>query len=235
MGMQVSAQQPVLILGGFLITDDAYAAMASRIHATSGAHVEIVPMSRFDWLSTSRASGWRHCLDRVDVLVRRLQTESVTGRITLIGHSSGGVMLRPYLSNQSFVGRCYQGSRYCNRLITLGSPHQAKRATPLRAEVDRRFPACPQPEAVDTVAVAGMLDLTGPTASWFSRFSAQRSYRQINGDGAWVGDGLVPLESALLRDAHFVTLKDTAHGGLFGSAWYGSDNRVDQWWSAACR
>ncbi|MGB1416870.1 MAG: esterase/lipase family protein [Synechococcus sp.] len=231
----ISAGQPVLILGGFLITDEAYAVMASRIQALSGGQVEIVPMSRLDWLRTSAASGWTRCLDRVDAMARRLQAGSSTGRITLIGHSSGGVMLRPYLSEQPFLGRRYGGSRWCNRLITLGSPHQAQRATPLRAQVDQDCPGCPWADQVDAIAVAGVLDLSSATASWVSRRSADRSYRQINGPGEWRGDGLVPVESALLRDARPITVADTAHGGLFGSSWYGSADRVDQWWTAACR
>jgi hypothetical protein len=234
MRVSVSPQQPVVIFGGFLITQEAYLTMASRIHALSGAPVEIVAVSRMEWLRTSAAAGWNRCLDRVDAMVRRLRTDSPTGRVTLIGHSSGGVMLRPYLSEQSFLGRRYNGAQHCNRLITLGSPHQARRATPLRAQVDHCFPACPWADRVDAVAVAGVLDLSSSTASWLSRRLAQRSYRQINGEGSSLGDGLVPVESALLRDAHPITLENTAHGGAFGSSWYGSAERVDQWWTAAC-
>ena len=223
--------QPVVILGGFLITDEAYRPLADWIHQATGAPVRIVPASRLDWLATSWGFGWCRLLDRVDFCVRELQCQSPTERVTLIGHSSGGVMLRPYLVNQTFLGRCFNGATRCNRLITLGSPHQAVRATPLRARVDRAFPGCPEADHVDYVAVAGRLDPLGSNASTFSTRTSARSYRQIMGDPDLEGDGLVPVQSALLRDARWIELSDTAHGGLFGQSWYGSTDRIDQWWS----
>ena len=140
-------------------------------------------------------------------------------------------MLRPYLVDQTFLGRCFNGATRCNRLITLGSPHQAMRATPLRARVDRAFPGCPEADHVDYVAVAGRLDPLGSNASTFSTRTSARSYRQIMGDPDLEGDGLVPVQSALLRDARWIELSDTAHGGLFGQSWYGSTDRIDHWWS----
>ncbi len=223
--------QPVVILGGFLITAEAYRPLADWIAQSTGAPVRIVPASKLDWLTTSWGFGWCRLLDRVDALVRELQGFSPTGRVTLIGHSSGGVMLRPYLVDQTFLGRHYNGASRCNRLITLGSPHQAERATPLRARVDREFPGCPEADRVDYVSVAGRLDPLGSNASAFSRRSAARSYRQIMGDPDLEGDGLVPLPSARLQDARWIELPDTAHGGLFGQSWYGSPDRIDAWWS----
>jgi|TARA_B100001939_G_scaffold21889_1_gene17822 hypothetical protein len=222
----------VVVLGGFLITAEAYDPLAEWIATRTGAPVTVVPVSRLDWLATSWGFGWIRLLDRVDAAVRELQVRSGSSRVTLIGHSSGGVMLRPYLSGESFCGRRYGGADRCNRLITLGSPHQAVRATPLRALVDRRFPGCPHAERVDYVAVAARLDLSSSVASGFSRRSAARSYRQISGDPCVDGDGLVPVRSALLREARPVVLENTAHGGLFGSSWYGSEDRIPAWWTA---
>ena len=232
MGSRVSLEQPVVVLGGFLITAEAYAPLAEWIATRTGAPVTVVPVSRLDWLATSWGFGWTRLLDRVDSAVRELQVRSGRSRVTLIGHSSGGVMLRPYLSGESFCGKRYGGADRCNRLITLGSPHQAVRATPLRALVDRRFPGCPHAESVDYVAVAARLDLSSSVASGFSRRSAARSYRQICGDPCVDGDGLVPVRSALLRDARPVVLENTAHGGLFGSSWYGRVDRIPAWWTA---
>ena len=223
--------QPVVIFGGFLITEEAYRPLAGWIQQTTGAPVRIVPVSKLDWLATSWGFGWTRLLDRLDASVRELQSNSPTGRVTLIGHSSGGVMLRPYLVDQTFLGRCFDGATRCNRLITLGSPHQAVRATPLRARVDRAFPGCPVADRVDYVAVAGRLDPLGSNASPFSARSARRSYREIMGDADLQGDGLVPVQSALLCDARWIELPDTAHGGLFGQSWYGSPDRIDAWWS----
>ena len=223
-----ASAQPVVILGGFLITTEAYQPMADWIRQRDDCDVVVIPVSRVDWLLTSWAFGWRRLLDRVHAEVSCLVAGSPTGRVTLIGHSSGGVMLRLYLSDRSFAGRRYGGAGMCNRLITLGSPHQARRATPLRAMVDREFPGAAFP-GVDYLAVAGTLDPTSSTASAFSRRTAANNYRSIVGTSEVEGDGLVPVTSALLQGARHLVLPDTAHGGFFGSSWYGSNDRLDQW------
>ena len=223
-----ASAQPVVILGGFLITTEAYQPMADWIRQRDDCDVVVIPVSRVDWLLTSWAFGWRRLLDRVHAEVSCLVAGSPTGRVTLIGHSSGGVMLRLYLSDRSFAGRRYGGAGMCNRLITLGSPHQARRATPLRAMVDREFPGAAFP-GVDYIAVAGTLDPTSSTASAFSRRTAANNYRSIVGTSEVEGDGLVPVTSALLQGARHLVLPDTAHGGFFGSSWYGSNDRLDQW------
>ena len=109
--------QPVVIFGGFLITQEAYRPLADWIDQATGAAVRIVPVSKLDWLATSWGFGWCRLLDRVDAAVRELQSQSPTGRVTLIGHSSGGVMLRPYLADQTFLGR-----RFNCLLYTSPSP-----------------------------------------------------------------------------------------------------------------
>ena len=223
-----SVGQPVVILGGFLITEEAYAGMATWIREHQGCEVRVIPASRFDWMLTTWAFGWRTLLDRVHAQVQELAANSPTGRVTLIGHSSGGVMLRLYLSGDLFAGRSYGGAQFCNRLITLGSPHQAKRATPLRAMVDRCYPGAFFPE-VEYVAVAGKLDLKSDNASAFSQRSAAGNYKSIAGQGTVDGDGLVPVDSALLTGAQHLVLDDTAHGGFFGRHWYGSADRVGLW------
>ena len=228
----VDPHQPVVILGGFLITEEAYQPMADWLMAQGVQDAHVVPVSRYDWLLTSWGVGWRRVLDRVDALVKELQAKSPTGQVTLLGHSSGGVMLRLYLSDQPFQGRRYGGAARCDRLISLGSPHQAIRATPLRAMVDRSCPGCHEP-GVDYVAIAGELNLESTTASVFSRRSAKGSYRGISGSVDVRGDGLVPVNSALLCGARHLVQSDTAHGGLFGTTTYFSLARLEAWWRFA--
>ena len=226
----VDPSQPVLVLGGFLITEEAYAPMTAWLKQQGVLDAQVVPVTRLEWLMTTWGFGWRRVLDRVDAMVQVLQTSSPTGRVTLVGHSSGGVMLRLYLSDEAVLGRAYGGAARCDRLVTLGSPHQAARATPLRMMVDRRFPGCHEP-GVDYVAIAGEINLDGENASAFSRRSASGSYKSIAGDGELSGDGLVPVGSALLKGARHLVQADTAHGGFFGKFWYGSVQRLEIWWT----
>ena len=226
----VDPLQPIVILGGFLIAAEAYKPMAAWLKLQGVSDVLVVPMTRWDWLLTTRRLGWRRVLDRVDAMVKQVQHQSLSGKATLIGHSSGGVMLRLYLSNEAFEGKVYAGSERCDRLITLGSPHQAVRATHLRAMLDRRFPGCYE-SGVDYVAIAGKLELCRGNASALSRIGAKASYKRAINDGDFLGDGLVPVESALLHGARSLIQNDTAHGGLFGDIWYASTQRVDEWWN----
>ena len=226
----VDPVQPIVILGGFLIAAEAYKPMAAWLKLQGVSDVLVVPMTRLDWLLTTRRFGWRRVLDRVDAMVKQVQHQSPSGKATLIGHSSGGVMLRLYLSKETFEGNVYAGSERCDRLITLGSPHQAVRATPLRAMVDRRFPGCYE-SGVDYVAIAGKLELCKGNASALSRIGAKASYKRAINNDVCLGDGLVPVESALLHGARSLIQNDTAHGGLFGDIWYASTQRVDEWWN----
>ncbi len=220
--------QPVLILGGFLITAEAYQPMRCWLQEHTQQPVELVPASRFDWLLTSWAFGWARLLDRVAQQAEALAACSQTGKITLIGHSSGGVMLRLFLADEPFAGRCYNGRRWADRLYTLGSPHTALRATPLRQMVDRRYPGAWFADAVHHLAVAG--ELAPEEGTPLSRRMGPRSYQAIAGRTDLAGDGLVPVPSALLQGADPITLAGVAHGGAFGERWYGSPAVLEQWW-----
>ncbi|MFZ9850079.1 MAG: esterase/lipase family protein [Vulcanococcus sp.] len=223
--------QPILILGGFLITAEAYQPMCRWLEVHTGQPVRLVPASRLDWMLTVGGWGWRRLLDRTAALARELVAASPTGKLTLIGHSSGGVMLRLFLGEESFEGRLYNGQALADRLICLGSPHTARRATPLRQLVDRRYPGAFFADAVQYVSVAGDLPLAEGSAT--ARRLAPGSYRAISGHEDAAGDGLVPVQSACLQGSRQLVLPGVAHGGAFGPRWYGTPEVVAQWWEAA--
>jgi hypothetical protein len=218
---------PTLILGGFLITPEAYAPMAAAIASTTGQPVAVVPASRGDWLLTSWSLGWTRLLDRAQALLLELAAGSPTGQVNLVGHSSGGVMLRLLLGDEPFAGRVYGLRGQVQSLVTLGSPHQAIRATALRQRVDRLYPGAFFQEELAYLAVAGAIESQQlrPRA----RRLTGRSYSAINNDPSSRGDGLVPLSSALLAGAVPLVLEDVGHGGWFAERWYGSAAVLPQW------
>jgi hypothetical protein len=218
---------PTLILGGFLITPEAYAGMAVAIEAATGQPVAVVPASRGDWLLTSWTLGWTRLLDRGQALLRHLAAASPTGQVNLVGHSSGGVMLRLLLGDEPFGGRVYGQRKLVQCLVTLGSPHQAIRATALRQLVDRLYPGALFKEELAYLAVAGAIEpqQLRPRA----RRLTARSYGAINNDPTSRGDGLVPLSSALLAGAEPLVLEGVGHGGWFAERWYGSVEVLPQW------
>ncbi|MFM7677169.1 MAG: esterase/lipase family protein [Synechococcus sp.] len=227
------SQQPIVILGGFLITAEAYEPLRLWLQERTGQPALLVPATRLDWLLTSFPLGWARLLDRTAALVAAQAARSPTGRVTLIGHSSGGVMLRLFLSDQPFEGRRYDGKALADTLVMLGSPHTARRATALRQRVARELPGCPYGDAVRYVSVAG--DLAPAAFSPTARRLAPSSYRAISGDAEARGDGLVPVDSALLAGSEPITLAGVAHGGAFGPRWYGTPEVAARWWPLVAR
>jgi len=98
-------QQPIVILGGFLITQEAYQPMRQTLADLSGLpleRVELVAVGRLEWLLTVWPFAWARILDRVALAVERQARLSPSGRVTVVGHSSGGIMLRLFLDDQPF-------------------------------------------------------------------------------------------------------------------------------------
>jgi len=231
-------QQPILILGGFLITAEAYGPMRDQLAVLSGQTVRLVEVSRLEWMLTVFPVAWARILDRVAEVAAELAAQSPTGRITLVGHSSGGIMLRLFLDDQPFEGRRYNGRALTDRLVMLGSPHTALKATVMRQRVDRRLPgarfATDPAAAVRYLSVAGaiQLDPAAGQASATARRLAPTAYPNSTGNASDRGDGLVPVDSALLQGSDPLVLEGVAHGGAFGPSWYGSPEVVAQWWAA---
>ena len=151
-------------------------------------------------------------------------------KFDLIGHSSGGIILRLFLSDKEFNGKIYNGKSITSNLITLGSPHQAKRATRLRKYVEIEYPGNFFKE-VNYVSVGGKLNLNSDNASLISKLLARGSYKSISGINNSEGDGLVPLSSSILKGSQEIIINETSHGKIFGTEWYGSPSKVKEWWN----
>ena len=233
--MNTFLDQPIIVLGGFMIDNTSYMEMVKYIKSRTKNKVEIVPVNKIEWLCTNWSFGWKIILDKVDKIVKELSKESSTNKVTLIGHSSGGLILRLYLSDLLFRRKIYNGKNYSNCLITLGSPNQAKRATYLRNFVSSKLPGSFYSKTVSYISVAGELDLNGTFATKTSLRLSKSSYKALNGDGDVPGDGLVPRDSALLIGSKQIVMKETAHGKVFGKDWYGSKNKVEEWLSKSLK
>ena len=216
-------------MGGFLVTSEAYVHIKNFLEESCNRKVYIVNVTRIDWLKSTSLTGWINILDKVHATVSKVISETKTKKIDFIGHSSGGIMLRLYLSDQLCGVNKYNGKSITENLITLGSPNKALRATKLRKFVEKEYPGSFFKE-VNYISVGGSVDIRSKKAYLLTKFLARRSYQSITGSFNCEGDGLVPLSSSLLEGAYQVILQDTFHGGKFGESWYGSPSRVNTWW-----
>jgi pimeloyl-ACP methyl ester carboxylesterase len=232
LGEEPSLTQPCVIVGGMISAPGDYRPMADVLSGYIGQPVAVVNIQRHDWLGLSARAGWRWHLDRLDDVVRRAAASSPTSKITLVGHSVGGILGRLYLSRQPVLGRAYCGVEYVDHLITLGSPHNSRLATWLGYWQEHRVPGAMFAPEVRYSAVGGAAihgDLYG---GWVQRH-AHVSYRLLSGQGDTWGDGLVPLGLALLEGAVPISLDGVTHSPTTPAPWYGTPTVVRSWWRAA--
>jgi len=223
-------KNPIIILGGFLITSEAYNPAKNTIETISGRKVYVVDVTRKDWLRSNSAEGWITILNKVKDMVAFALKETKANKIDLIGHSSGGIMLRLYLSSTPFKEIIYNGKSTTENLITLGSPHQADKATKLRKFVDEKYPGNFF-KNINYISIGGDVEINSNQTSLLTKLIARNSYKSISGNKNESGDGLVPLSSSLLKNSQQIILTKTVHGGIFGKNWYGSSSKVREWWN----
>jgi pimeloyl-ACP methyl ester carboxylesterase len=222
---------PVVVLGGFLCPAFIYRQLRRVLAEATDTGVRIVTPPPWEWLLAGTTLGWSLILRRLHRAVRAALEESEAPRVTLVGHSAGGVIARLYLAPEPFRGDTFDGQRLVDRLITLGSPHHVRRG-PMRSRVGVAVPGVRFAPPVRYVAIAGS-DVIGSASGRVVQRLARCWYAAFGDDGETPGDGLVPVSVALLRDARHLTLPGVRHAPWFGGAWYGSREVVTRWWQAA--
>jgi hypothetical protein len=222
-------------MGGFASHDLLYRGLRDALAEIAGQPVWVVKVRSLDWLPSVLPAGWLHLLIKIERTVRRAAQRSATGRVTLVGHSAGGVMARLYLVPQPFLGHTFNGLEHVDRLITLGSPHDNRH--PLHGGlmsrwIERRYPGAYFSAQVRYTCVAGRLVRGDPQGSPHER-RAYRFYRGIGKKGDVWGDGLIPVHCALLAGAEQIVLDGVSHFAGFGGPWYGAREVVPRWWHNA--
>jgi pimeloyl-ACP methyl ester carboxylesterase len=229
--MKYPVTRPIVILGGMLSSPQHYRDMRTTLAELTGRPVHVVPVFGHDWLGMMSRAGWAHVLRKLVRVVEQARAESPGEKITLVGHSAGGVIGRVYLGAQPFLGQVYDGARYVDSLITLGSPHYTHQRMPTWRWVEDHYPRVCCAPAVRYACVAGAA-LHGSLRGSAQEGMAYSVYRPLCGDGLAWGDGLVPVRSALLEGAQHFVMDGVGHSGSFRRVWYGTPDVVRQWWRA---
>src|SRR5688572_21601277 len=165
--------------------------------------------------------------------VDRALLESEAKKAVLVGHSAGGLACRVYIGGDPpYGGRRYSGHRRVQSLITLGTPHTVAdkpRLAPI-TRVNELFPG-----ALHAEAGLRYLSVAGSVADGATSPRVRKRYEQFVDDGRVAGDGIVPVDAALLPGSESQVLDGLHHNRRLGR-WYGSDaETVERWWPQELR
>ena len=236
----------VLVLGGFLTSPPVYRPFVRRLLDRGAADVVVGRVWTQDWLLAARR-GLGPIVTRSGrallVASDRSEAASLGAPVLVIGHSAGGMSARLLTSPVPFAGRRLNASGRIGAIVTLGTPHvvsaegeMGNRVGARAAEfANREVPGPYFAPRVGYLAVASTAVAGRPDGSPAERRS-WNTYQGLLPDPTAmkpVGDGLIPLGSALLPGAPSLVLADALHGQWPGRDWYGSDGPMDRWWPVA--
>ncbi len=222
------AGEPVVIVGGVTQWPGSYRGLADLLGEVSGAEVHVAGVTPLDWVS-GYYRGFGQLVFEVASAVDRALLGHSAKRVVLVGHSAGGLACRVYIGGEPpYGGRRYSGHRRVSGLITLGTPHatppKGRLAEPV-SRVNGLFPG-----ALHADSGLRYLSVAGDAVDGASSGRARRRYEGFVGDGRTAGDGVVPVEAALLPGSETLVLDGLHHNRRLGH-WYGSDAAtVRRWW-----
>jgi len=218
--------EPIVVVGGATLWPRSYREFAGILRELSGSEVHVARITPLDWILGS-FRGYGQLVFEVASAVDRALLGSESKKVTLIGHSAGGLACRIYLGGDPpYGGRRYSGHRRVSQLITLGTPHLTEKKSPaLITGVNDLFPG-----ALHADSGLRYLSVAGAAVDGASSDRTRRRYEGFVENGKTAGDGVVPVEAALLPGSETLILDGLRHNRRLG-LWYGSDAAtVRRWW-----
>ncbi len=218
---------PIIIVGGVTASPRDYREFADILRGVSNSEVHVVPLTPLDWV-VGYFRGFGQLVFEIASTVDRALLGSESDKAVLIGHSAGGIACRVYIGGDPpYGGRRYSGHRRVSHLITLGSPHvvrESKTLAPIN-RVNDLFP-----DALHGKSGLAYRSVAGNAVDGSDSRKAKKRYERMVGDGRVAGDGVAPVEAALLPGSEHVVLDGVYHNRRVGH-WYGADREtVLRWW-----
>lgn len=221
----------IVIVGGFTTSPRHYIKMRAHLETLSGLPVSIVPIMVRDWPGVIGQKGWTHLLEKLDATLAAA-VESGAAEIVVVAHSLGGIVIRLYLAKATPLKIAARHADKINFVITLGSPHQRGLVSKLNSWNHLDECLAPAADAPPLFSVAGSLDYSRRRKS-LAAHGARFRYRIHGADTGELGDGIIPVQSAVLDPAKALILDGVKHDFRIGHPWYGDPEIVDRWWEAA--
>jgi hypothetical protein len=217
---------PIVIVGGATWWPSGYRNFANTLREISGREVHVAPLTPLDW-AVGYFRGFGQLVFEVASTVDKALLGSEAKKVVLVGHSAGGLACRVYIGGDPpYGGRRYSGHRRVERLISLGTPHNVRdnaRLAPI-ARVNDLFPGALHSDL-------RYLSVAGDAVDGATSERARKRYERFVEDGKVGGDGVVPVEAALLPGSENVVLDGVHHNRRLG-LWYGSDREtIERWWT----
>lgn len=216
-----------MIVGGASWWPSSYRILASVLREISGSEVHVASVTPLDW-TFGYFRGFGQLVFEVASTVDGALLESAAKKAVLVGHSAGGLACRVYIGGDPpYGGRRYSGHRRVERLITLGTPHAVadrERLAPI-TRINELFPG-----ALHAQSGLRYLSVAGSAVDGASSQKARKRYERFVADGKVAGDGVVPVDTAILPGSESLIVDSVYHNRRLGR-WYGSDpGTVRRWW-----
>ena len=221
------SKSPIVIVGGASWWPSSYRNLVGTLREISGSEVHIAPITPLDWF-LGYLRGFGQLVFEVASTVDRALLESGAKKAVLVGHSAGGLACRVYIGGDPpYGGRRYSGHRRVESLITLGTPHAVadnERLAPI-TRINELFPG-----ALHEGAGLRYLSVAGSAEDGATSHRTRKRYERFVEDGRVAGDGVVPVDSAMLPGSEGMVVDGVYHNRRLGR-WYGSDQEtVSRWW-----
>jgi len=221
------SKAPIVIVGGASWWPSSYRNLVGTLREISGSEVHVAPITPLDWF-LGYLRGFGQLVFEVASTVDRALLESGAKKAVLVGHSAGGLACRVYIGGDPpYGGRRYSGHRRVESLITLGTPHAVAdndRLAPI-IRINELFPG-----ALHEGAGLRYLSVAGSAEDGATSHRTRKRYERFVEDGRVAGDGVVPVDSAMLPGSEGMVVDGVYHNRRLGR-WYGSDQEtVSRWW-----
>jgi pimeloyl-ACP methyl ester carboxylesterase len=227
---------PIVLIGGFGFDWRLYRPVRDRLAIVSQQPVAIAPINSLEWLQVMLSNDYSGLLRALHSGILDTLRSTHRDQLQLIAHSAGGVLARIYLGDQPYGDNqtAYHGTRYVSRLVTLGTPHWTTRAGRRAGQTQIAFANQHYPGAfhptVNYASVGSRAILGNRQGSKLER-SASEAYGMLSEDSEVPGDGIIPLENALLAGGQQIVMDDLRHDRRDGHHWYGQDvATIRRWW-----